>query len=207
VVTVGDADAIADVGVSLVELLEDRIERLDRSDIALTTPGLHGERGNDWRLTLYLYDVSENDHLSGGERPAEDPMTGVTPDRPIFLDLRYLLTAHPATGGTDGTKKTKEQHKLLGRAIQVLRDNAVLQDSELSGSLAGEDEVKVSIERESFDAVINIWNTFPDAAYRPSVSYLVSPVAMDSTRERQVQRVVQRDVEERELTQGGSDRE
>ncbi len=68
-VTVGDADAIADVGVTLVELLEDRIDRLDRGDIALTTPGLHGERGNDWRLTLYLYDVSENDHLRGGERP------------------------------------------------------------------------------------------------------------------------------------------
>lgn len=203
----GDSGAIADVGVTLVELLEDSIDRLSRGDVALASPGLHGESGNDWRLTLYLYDVSENTHLSAGERPEGDPTEATTPERPIFLDLQYLLTAHPATGGTDGTQKTEEQHELLGRAIQVFRDNAILQGSELRGSLAGEDEIRISIDQESLDAVVNIWNTFSDVSYRPSVAYLVSPVAVESERERPVQRVVQRDLEERELTREGSSHE
>jgi hypothetical protein len=198
---VADHTAIAEVGHTLVELLEDRMDGLlARDDVALASPAAQGTGGNDWRLTLYLYDVSESGHLPEGDQRETDPERGMAADAPLVLDLQYLLTAHPTDGGADGTKKTKEQHEVLGRAMQVFRDNAILRGSDLRDSLAGEDSIRVSIERESLDAVMDIWNTFPDQRYEPSVAYRVTPVPLDSRRETPVRQVVERTVENRSLS-------
>lgn len=187
--------AIADVGETLVALLQDRMgDLIDQDEVALASPDDVGG-GNDWRLTLYLYDVSESGHLRNAESGGRGPDPTVTPGSPLVLDLHYLLTAHPSTGGSDGTAKTKEQHSVLGRAMQVLNDNAILRGSELKGSLSGEEDLHFTIEPESMDAVTNLWSTFPDEPFRPSVSYLVTPVVIDSTREEPVGRVVERGVE------------
>lgn len=205
VVSVGNERAIGDVGQTIVDLLEDRMEGfVDRNDIALASPAARGEGGNHWRLTVYLYDVSESPHSRSDERPQPEPGEETVSDRPLVLDLQYLLTAHPAKDGADGTKKTKEQHRVLGRAMQVLRDNAIIRGSDLRGSLAGGDDLQVSIQQESLEAVMNVWNTFPDKAYRPSVAYLVSPVPIESTRERPVERVLERQGHTRELAPEGS---
>lgn len=56
--------AIADVGQTLVMLLKDRIgEPVDDNDIALASPADEGV-GQGLRLTVYLYDVTQNEHLS-----------------------------------------------------------------------------------------------------------------------------------------------
>ena len=199
-------NAIAEVGHTLVDLLEDRMDDLlDRGDVALASPDDQGERGNDWRLTLYLYDVAENGHLANADRGDVAPDTGAVPDSPLVLDLQYLLTAHPTTGGNDGTQKTKEQHEVLGRAMQVFQDNAVLGGSDLRDSLTGEESLRISIERESLDTVMNVWNTFPDQPYQPSVAYLVTPVTVDSRRQTPVQQVVERTVEERSIVGEGDE--
>ena len=187
--------AIADVGDTLVSLLRDRMgDLITDSDIALASPE-QVEPGDDFRLTLYLYDVTENGELSNEPRPAADPTTQEGP--PLVLDLYYLLTAHPSKGGNDKrTTKTMEQHSVLGRAMQVLHDDAIVSGSDLKGSLSGGDRIHLSIDSASSDRVVNVWNTFQDTPYRPSVSYVATPVLIESTREEPIQRVIESDIEE-----------
>lgn len=202
----GGATAIGDVGQTLIDLLEEHVGIVGRGDVALASPAAQGEQGNDWRLTLYLYDVSKNAHLEDVERPPPPPDDGPAREEPLVLDLQYLLTAYPASSAAD-TGETAEQHRVLGEAMQAFRDHALVGGSRLRGSLEGDADLQVSIRRESIDAVMNVWNTFPDQAYRPSVAYLVTPVTVESAHEREVERVVQRDLEERELAPEGEGRE
>lgn len=195
----GDS-AIADVGQTLVEILRSEMTLLDTDEVSLASPASVGD-GNDARLTLYLYRVTENGDLKNARRQEEN---GEFREPPLALDLYYLLTAHPATGGNDETDRTSEQHAILGQAMQVLHDNAILRGTELVGSLANdpddphdvEEEVRIAVtptEQPSFDALVSLWGTFPDLAYQPSLSYLVSPVEIDSLRTTTVRRVVEKE--------------
>lgn len=202
-----DYAAIADTGETLVELLRDRMGGLiDPDEVALASPENVGG-GNDWRLTLYLYRVSENGHLPEADPGTREPDPTVASGSPLVLDLHYLLTAHPSNSGSDGTAKTKEQHSVLGRAMQVLGDNAIVRGSDLKGSLAGGEDLHLAIEPEPTDAVVNMWSTFPDEPFRPSVSYLVTPVVIESTREEPTGRVVEREVGEYSVAPEASDGE
>lgn len=186
--------AIADVGETLVKMLQDRMDDLvDRNEIALASPTRVGD-GDRLRLTLYLYRLTENADLKNSDRIV---MNERQENPPLALDLHYLLTAHPATGGDDNTARSGEQHTVLGRAMQVLYDNAAVRGSDLSGSLAGdgEEEVRISMnpmDSGSFDQVMSMWSTFQEQPYQPSISYLVSPVLIESTASSRVQRVVEK---------------
>lgn len=188
--------AIGDVGDTLVELLRDEItEREDgpditRNEVALASPS-DVETDDGLRLTLYLYRVSENAHLKNAERQEVD--TDRFRDPPLALDLYYLLTAHP-TGDADVTTNTSDQHKALGLAMQILRDNSILRDADLQGSLADGEELNISIHPQQMDEMGNIWSTFHETPFQPSVSYIVTPVLIESREEKEVQRVVEREV-------------
>lgn len=187
--------AIEDVGDTLVALLRDQMDDLisREREIALASPG-DIEQGDDVRLSLYLYRLTENSHLKNAERKVVDPET--RRERPLELELYYLLTAHLPRGGNDPTAKTKEQHSVLGRAMQVLHDNPVIQGSNLEGSLAGGQELRVTPTSMSSDEIVNLWNTFQEKPYQPSFSYLVTPVTIESTQETETQRVRERQLEE-----------
>lgn len=187
--------AIADVGDTLVSILRDRMGDfidIDDGDIALASPD-QVEPGDDFRLTIFLYDVTENEHLKNESRPTD---VGKRNGSPLVLDLYYLLTAHPSkSGGDKRTTKTIEQHQVLGAAMQILQDDAIITGSDLKGTLAGGDSLHVSIDSTSGERVTNIWSTFPETPYRPSVTYVVTPVTIESTREEEIQRVHEADVE------------
>ena len=145
------------------------------------------------RLTLYLYEVSENPELKNAER--QEMALGQFREPPLSLDLYYLLTAHP-TGGDDGDamSQAEAQHRALGRAMHILRDNSILRGSDLEGPLAEEGlDLHISMYPHSTDEIVSIWSTFQDRPFQPSVSYLVSPVTIESTRTRETQRVVEKD--------------
>lgn len=184
--------AIADVGDTLVELLQTNMaDLIDDNEVGLASPDDMGS-GNDFRLTLYLFDVTESPH----HKTTDPPPT--THDRtlgsPLVLDLHYLLTAHPSRTGPDGTAKSREQHSVLGRAMQVLHDNAIVRGSVLKGSLAGEEPLHISIDPDATEEIVNIWSTFDEKQYRPSVPYLVTPVVIESTRDTDTHRVLERGV-------------
>lgn len=175
------SQAIAEAGQTLVSILQeqigDNVVTNPKTDIGLLSPG---EAGGSVRLTLYLYRVTESGHL---EQRATN--TGTLRPAPIALELSYLLTAHPPQGMGDTTAKAVSQHEVLGRAIQVLQDNAILRGPDLVGSLASDQELQISMQSVNpaeSDEILSLWNTFQGKPYRPSVSYLVSPVIIESER-------------------------
>ena len=188
--------AIEDVGWTLVELLRDRMgtDLIDQDrEVALSSPGDVGS-GDGARLTLYLYRVTENDHLKNMQRQEADVDHYRRP--PLVLDLYYLLTAHPSDGEGDGTERTEEQHRVFGRAMQVFHDNSILRGSDLKGSLANQEALRISIHSQDVDDVISIWSTFDETPFQPSVAYLVTPALIESTEKEEVSRVVERHLEE-----------
>jgi len=119
---------------------------------------------------------------------------------PLALDLRYLLTAYPAGGGADGTGAALDQHRLLGLAMQVLYDNAIVGGEDLRGSLAEDDvRLQLSLEPETTTDLASVWNTFGETPMYPSAAYHVSPVLVESTVEREFSRAEEREAVARQM--------
>lgn len=188
----GDHGSIADAGKTLVELLRDRMTEtgpLSTNEIVLASP-VDDDLANIVRLTVFLFDVEGSTPMDGARR--NDGL-----DEPLRLDLKYLLTAHPGKENSDTstTARTASEHRVLGRAMQVLRDNAIIEGPDLRGSLSPDDDggdnerLEVSLLAEPTDSLVNLWNTFGNEPYRPSVAFLVTPVEIESRRETPVERV------------------
>lgn len=185
--------AIADVGDTLVTLLRDRMGApIDDEDIALASPGDEGV-GQDLRLTVYLYDVRQNEHLSN-DRPRPEP-TGRASGASLVLDLHYLLTALPKEGGsaTKQTAQTRDQHEVLGRAMQVLADNRIVREPDLDENLGREDVIQLTFASTDRRELLDVWGTFSETPYQPSVPFVVSPVVIDAAREGEPPRVLEAD--------------
>lgn len=183
--------AIAEVGETLVGLLRDQLGPLVSNDdeVALASPE-SVDAGDEIRLTLYLYRVTENGELRNQRHETPANGHGSVRPAPLALDLYYLLTAHPSVGTGDETDRTRTQHLVLGRAVQVLAENAVLRATDLyPTSLAEDRELHLSVYPEPMEEVTSIWNTFPDKPFEPSVAYVVGPVLVDATGDEPVDRV------------------
>lgn len=189
-----DYTAIADVGETLIDMLRENMGDLIPTDsIVMVSPG-EIEGTDSVRLSLFLYQVIENVHLRNQEMQIIDSTMLKYP--PLALDLFYMLTSYPSSGIQDKTERTKEEHSILGRAMQVLNDNAILTGSALRGSLTeNSDELRITSSPLSLDDITKIWNTFQDKPFRPSVFYLVTPVKIESDREKDAGRVVERKLE------------
>jgi hypothetical protein len=180
--------AIEDTGRTLRELLDAELQGIDvtgnRVTVELLSPG--DITGSDVHLSLYLYRIEESAHLKNAEPRVEEDV--VRPP-PLALDLYYLLSAHPTDQNPDSAD-SYEQHRLLGRAMQVLYDNRILRGAQPSG-----DDLHLSIYPQPTDDVTGLWSTFGDAPYQPSVAYLVTPVVVESDHEAAVGRVAERVVD------------
>lgn len=177
----GDAGAIGDVSATLADVLEAGIG-IDQLDVVVTSPDEVTGSGSP-TVGLFLYDVSESPHESTLQREEVD--TGTDRLAPLVVDLHYLVTAYPSGSGND-TQKAQRAHGLLGEAMWALRGDAVVRGSALRGSLDG--ELRIS-RGEPEDVIMDVWNTFPDTSYLPSVAYTVGPVALDAGEPAPVDRV------------------
>lgn len=179
--------AIGDVGETLVELLRDRTgDGVDDADIVLGSPGESGP-GGDARLTVYLYDVRQNEHLSNDRARPES--TGRPAGAALVLDLHYLLTAHPKAGRSSATRtrRNRDQHEVLGRAMQILADNGVVREPDVEGERA----LTVTFASTDREELLDVWGTFAEVPYQPSVPLVVSPVVIDSERDDDSPRVLE----------------
>lgn len=144
------------------------------------------------RLSLFLYHIGENQHLKNQAMQADD--SGKLRYPPLPLNLFYLLTAYAQT------RETEQQ--LIGRAMQILYDNAVIRGSHLHGSLAGTfEEVIVHFHPLSIDDMNKLWSMFGSMPYRLSVTYQVSTAFIDSMRERVGDRVIRHEVSHYTMSQ------
>jgi hypothetical protein len=182
--------AIADVGATLQKLLQDNMEDLiTPTSIVLLSPG--DVQDQNIRLSIFLYSIVENPHLKNDE-----PIFGINSLKfpPLQVDLYYLLTVYTSQA-LPQTEQTLLQHRILGRAMRILYDNSILRGSILQGSMAGTaQELRIVANPISLDDLNQIWSTFRDLGYRLSISYLITPVRIDSGREVGMQRVVSKEM-------------
>ena len=184
-----DYTAFVEAGTALEALLRDHLtpEPLgDRELIGLGSP----HESENRQLTLYLYHIEEDSpNLSAGYYQADRDLQRI---RPARFTLRYLITAHSKA---PGQLKEADQHRILGAAIQTLRDHPVIPQKYLTGSTAEERaELHVALERTPLEQLLKIWNN-TSRDYRVSFVATVSGVTIRSRRERRVTRVTQVEID------------
>lgn len=125
---------------------------------------------------FFLYQVVENIHMKNEDMRRMDNIHLQHP--PMSLDLYYLLILYGSG-----------RNLVLGRVMQIFYDHSVMKGAELN--LDNEDEeIKIIFNTISLDDLTKIWSAFKETGYALSVSYLITPVRIDSTKEMGVHRVV-----------------
>jgi len=182
-----DYNAISDVGKTLIKLLWDNIKddshvsSIIESDdqITLSSPDESAKK-----LSLFLYQVTENAYLKNEEMQSLNSTKLKYP--PLTLSLFYLVTPH--------TQNMASVHIILGKVMQIFHDNSILKGSILQDSLVG-DELRLILNPLSMDEQNKIWTVISKTkTYKLSVCYEVTPVAIESMREREVKRVTEREL-------------
>ncbi len=175
---------IGDVGESLKKLLEEDAWTgvTPKPEITFKSPKEIKDDGGNTNnaISLFLYQVLENPFHKNEELQRVGNSRLHFP--PLGLDLFYLITPYH-------DDKTQEK-VILGKVMQIFHDTAILNGSILQGALKGTDEViKILVNPITLDDLTKIWSAFQEVAYRLSLSYLVTPVSLESTREVGIQRV------------------
>jgi hypothetical protein len=130
---------------------------------------------NNPRLNLFLYEIHFDEYLKNVSLDAGQP-------DPLWLVLRYLLTAFDEDGESDSA----EAHEILGQGIRVLHDLNFfsLTAPGLSATLLealedNPDMLKLSFEEASSDLLSKLMQG-SEERYRCSVSFQVRPVMIAS---------------------------
>ena len=178
-----DYTALVEAGSALVEMLRENLtpEPIgNRELIALCSP--HESENN--QLTLYLYQVEED--TQGVESGYYQVSQTVQRIRPTRYNLRFLVTAHSKA---PVQLRQADQYRMIGAALQVLRDHPVIDREYLSGSLAEQGaRIHVVLEKTTQDQLLKIWNN-TSSNYKLSFVVLLTGIEIDSKRERRVGRV------------------
>jgi Pvc16 N-terminal domain len=133
------------------------------------------------QLNLFLYQVLPNAAWRNMDVPRQ-VKPGETAIPPLALDLRYLLTAF----GREHDSSEPFDHHLLGKAMSVLYDHALLGPDEIglaspgSGLEQQPDRVRITLQPLSVEDLSKLWTGFA-TQYRLSVAYDVSVTLIDST--------------------------
>lgn len=180
-----DYTAFVEAGNALVELLRDSLSPEpigNRELISLCSP--HESENN--QLTLYLYHVEEeNQNVTSGYYQAS---RDVQRRSPAQFTLRYLMTAHSKA---PAQLKEADQHRIMGAAVQALRDNPVIPAKYMTGSAAEEgDEWHVMVEKTPMEQLLKIWNNNAKD-YKLSIVVMITGVTISSRKSRRVSRVTE----------------
>ncbi|MBO9606505.1 MAG: DUF4255 domain-containing protein [Paenibacillaceae bacterium] len=183
----GDFTVIADVGASIVKLLREQMTPEPISQPELIGMASPADKG-DLFLSLYLYNIRDNGENRQTRMIARG--TNAIQHPPMAVDLYYWLTAYSTA---ELSSRALDEHRILGRAMQVLYDHSVLRGSSVVGTLADQnEEVRIVLDTLNGDQLTRMWN-FSDVPYQLSVGYVVGPVNIDSTRVKTTKRVLERD--------------
>jgi hypothetical protein len=193
--------AIGDAGLTLIELLRDNLVADPPTppvrpvqfpqQIALLSPRDVNQNKNV-RLTLFLYSISPAVELRNElEIPGNQSPTEALSEP---LNLYYLLTAFaPAT--SDPSEQTINEQLLLGAAMRVFFDNGILAGTALKGDLRRNEELRLTLQPMTVEDLTRIWSVFPDSVLHASVSFLLTPIRLRSTRTQGGARVTTRQAE------------
>ena len=185
-----DSGVIAAVSETLQTVLTEALSTLQPEPPPVAE--VHDLQGtistNPARLTLFLFEVGEDPSARNRPRVRGSSPPNLTLQKPpMALLLRYLLTPW---GGDRLT-----EHRILGRAMQVLYDHAILSGPDLRGNLAVTDEaLKITLSPLTLEEQTRVWFAV-QRPYRLSASYEVRVVNLDSETIEQLTPVTHRTTE------------
>jgi hypothetical protein len=118
------------------------------------------------RLNLFLYEIHHDEFLRNESLDEGQPP-------PLWLVLRYLITAFDESGESD----TVEAHELLGEGLRALDDLNFLQPTTATvGPLRDNpNELKITFDPATADLLSKLMQG-PDQKYRCSAAFQVRPV-------------------------------
>jgi len=124
------------------------------------------------KINLYLYQVLEHPYTKNQPMYSHDDATLEFP--PLTLKLYYLLTPYASD--------PVSAHKVLGHAMRVFYDNAIVLEGKLEESLRlSVDKLSIVLLSTKLEDLTRIWNAL-QTPYRLSVCYEVRVIPIESTR-------------------------
>lgn len=183
-----NAQAVAAVTVTLQAILFNGVTAdPDLTDATVTVQPLDRARGTNTanQLNLFLYQVLPDAAWRNMNIPTQvGPLETGTP--PLALTMHYLLTAF----GRDNDVTIPFGHHLMGQAMSVLYDHALLGPDEIRAATAVPlpasnldrqiERVRITLQPLSLEEISKLWTGFA-TQYRLSVAYEVSVALIDST--------------------------
>ncbi|MBM7868051.1 DUF4255 domain-containing protein [Heliobacterium gestii] len=175
---IGNYTVFADTANTLLKLLRENL-----TPDPIPKPEMIGfcspyEKG-DFRLALFLYEVKE-------ARESYMPSVGMRL-QPLKVYLRFMLTAFSTV---DLMNRAIDEATILGKAMQVMHQQSLLKSSALTGTLAENgEELHITLDPLSFEEIAKLWS-FADVTFKPSVSYTVGPIYLDTAQSGDTARVM-----------------
>jgi hypothetical protein len=176
--------AIAATTATLRNILLAQVPDLDAdlSDLEVTTqpPDLARKGISKAQLNLFLYQTVVNGAWRNMDMPRQ-VRAGETAPAPLPLNLHYLITAY----GRGESDNDAVSHRVLGGAMSVLHDHAVLSRQEIASALAGNDVgdqfelLKITALPMGVEEISKLWMVF-QTNYRISAAYEVTVLLIDS---------------------------
>jgi hypothetical protein len=178
--------ALAAATLTLQSILSGVIADPDLTDTTVTILPPDRARGNNNanQLNLFLYQVLPNAAWRNMNIPSQVAL-GETGNPPLALTLHYLLTAF----GRDNDTTLPFGHHLLGRAMSLLYDHAVLGADEIRAATAVSlprsdldrqvERVRITLQPMSLEEISKLWSGLV-TQYRLSVGYEVSVTLIES---------------------------
>ena len=139
-------------------------------------------KSQDFQLTIWIYNietVKDSGTRTGFQPDPDDP----SQERfaPMQMKLHALISAHSKA---PAIQKCADEYRILGRAMQVVRDVPSIPPEHLVGSLAEQTEpVLLEIIKLNGEELSRVWNN-SSKTIRPSFAVDISQVFMQSNRVR-----------------------
>lgn len=178
-----DYTAIFEAAESIAELLRSEMSPepvAKKEQIGVCEP----QSPEDYQLTVWIYNIEE--------QKDSGPMTGYVSDpenplierfAPMRLRLQILISAHSKA---PAIQKYADEYRIIGRALQLLRDNPSIPQEYLQGTLADQTEpVTIEITKLSNEELTRIWNN-TQKTIRPSFGVTLSQIMVRSNRVREI---------------------
>lgn len=168
---------ISDVSAYLLKQLREKLcpEPVQSQEgIQLASPA---DKKADFQLGLFLYDINSNEEARTSAQIRNANNTRSFPPRPLGLSyMLYLNSKAQIAAGAE------TEQRILGRAIQVLSDNPIV-DISAAHSFEGEPDgdAAIAFPSLSFDDKSKVWAAL-NLPYQAAVFFTVSPVLLVSER-------------------------
>lgn len=183
-----DYNIISKISEKMISILKQELVPeliVDEAQIGLKKP----DERNDISLGVYLYDLMISDEVRQ-VRMVESSNLKQMRYPPIGVNLYYMIT--PCLVG-DERYTTIQEQKIIGKVLQVFNDKMRIPFSEIEGELGNDIDLRVELLKLDLDAKLKLWGT-QSSPYRLSLFYKVSPVFIESSRVKEIQRVKEVDI-------------